>query len=251
MHLCTDKNGDVIDPWRISFQYDDIDAVFKRFYLNHCQMQILFNENVNKTWGLHADEQLWWDVLWNVTQFLFVTKPPSLSALKQTYVDLEHKLRTVKTQIKLVQDVLAPLPMGDHSSTSSIQYVLIAGDAAMTAHYRLGVGINTILDGFAINTDFFEDFASTLHGHANDDMLHARQDIVRKYNTLMHARLLEKAMFQNTVIFLESYCRLLVFFDFGKPLHDAMILFRRNFKDQSYERVQDASTAIRQCIHNT
>ena len=36
----------VIDPWSITFEYDIIDAVFKRFYFHHCQLQILLNHKI-------------------------------------------------------------------------------------------------------------------------------------------------------------------------------------------------------------
>jgi hypothetical protein len=41
-----DKNGNVLDPRYPTFIIEGVTSVWKRFYLNHCQLQILFNNSM-------------------------------------------------------------------------------------------------------------------------------------------------------------------------------------------------------------
>merc|ERR1711971_721052 len=111
---------------------------------------------------------------------------------------------------------------GDNSK----QLVFSVGDAAMTAHYRLGIGINAILDGFPLYMQLFTAFRT---GNALE---------IERMRTKMDERLREKAVFQTTVMWLESACNLLVFFEFDRPLDsDNMLLYERDYSTFAYNRL--------------
>lgn len=47
-HLKKDKDGNILDPRYPTFLIEGVNSVWKRFYLNHCQLQILFNNSMGK-----------------------------------------------------------------------------------------------------------------------------------------------------------------------------------------------------------
>jgi len=130
-------------------------------------------------------------VVFKTIQYYFVEEPSNLTEMKdliQMSSDEKYFLM-VSTKIRRTS---APILRIEDDGI-----VMLFGDSSMTAHYRLGVGINTILDQFDVLRRLFRRIGSV---EMNE----------------MSLVTLRRSLLQSQVIFLESYCDLLVFFDFQR-----------------------------------
>merc|ERR1712129_109309 len=157
---------------------------------------------------------------------------------KDEYIILNERtqqmFRMVKGQIFLVDSSIKVME-------NTQQIVFFVGDSAMTAHYRLGIGINTILDGWALYNELFRTIQEkeyTLNGIAAE----------------MDDRLWYKVLFQTNVIWLESICNFVVFFGFDEPLdRDNMKLYFRNHAIKDYDSLTEdqITELVDKCLSET
>ena len=253
-------NDKPIDPWSITFVESEVDAVFKRFYFHHCQLQILLNHRMklfvrddpdisDPRTHLTSKEVAYFNhLVLNVTNFYFEAHIESVQQLEREYIlkrkQQEHLFYAVKNEIFLVDSTLKILDGNKQGEQQ--QVVFMVGDAAMTAHYRLGIGINTILDGFPLYLQLFDALRRSRRRKSGND-----SDLLEQIRIKMDERLAEKALFQTTVMWLESVCNLLVFFEFDRPLDsDNMLLYERDHHSFQYNLLsqEKASRLIEECI---
>lgn len=118
-----------------------ISHVFKRFYLGHCHLQVLFTQEKAKELGDLSTVP--WQLLLDVTTFLFETPYESIEDLQAHVIQREanggqeYDFDFFSIEIKETQMAVLKPPLWE---THSI--VSIIGDASITAHYRMGVGVN-------------------------------------------------------------------------------------------------------------
>ena len=107
-HNCpTLRMGDdnnVLDPWSSSFFVDGVDGVFKRFYFNDCQMQILLNHEASQKLLLgnnngedsndggdgdreiEIDEEYLWKVIFDAAKYYLIDAQKNIDDLKQNFL---------------------------------------------------------------------------------------------------------------------------------------------------------------------
>jgi 2-polyprenyl-6-methoxyphenol hydroxylase-like FAD-dependent oxidoreductase len=140
------QTGEKLHPWFASLRIPGVSSVFKRFYFDHCQMQILVDRSVG-------------DELLSTSKFIPATAWDIILSVSNLY--LEHQFSSVSALQRAIEDdgvVIHPIKIYAADSTTKVLnngdswgVVVITGDASFTAHYRLGIGINT---GFALLKPF-------------------------------------------------------------------------------------------------
>ena len=234
----TDDRG--TDPYFVGFLVPEVSAVFKRFYYGYCQMQILFTreagdrllatqeKNAKATgapwlpWNLvikvcHAVLQ--GPTFANVRELRAAIVKSSLTGSPEAWL----KRVTVRTAEKAAIVLRGGPPSGDKNERLGV--VLLAGDALSTAHYRLGVGINT---GFAIARAVAE-AAATGTGP---------RGIADRFSVASRGVLNPVLQLQASSMFYESYCSLIVFFDQNvSNLTRAQRLYARGDAPGQYDQV--------------
>lgn len=117
--------------------------VFKRFYHGRCHLQVLLTEELAKRLNFDLDDSVPWPLVHNITSFLFETPYDSISDLKdhvvETYSDQGKKLEVEKFRIVIRKASVSAMCIEAEEARVA---VLLVGDASITAHYRMGVGIN-------------------------------------------------------------------------------------------------------------
>merc|ERR1711972_369264 len=97
----------------------------------------------------------------------------SVQQLEREYIlkkkQQEHLFYAVKNEIFLVDSTLKILD--ENKQREQQQVVFMVGDAAMTAHYRLGIGINTILDGSPLYLQLFDALRRSKRSGNDSDFL--------------------------------------------------------------------------------
>ena len=159
--LRTDPEGRDLSPFAPAFAIRGVTSVFKRFFEPYCEMQVLFNAafgaSVFARYASHgsAEDALPWAKLLEITNFL-------LDEPLASEDELRAKLRVRpggawRRASALLDDGVggrppAALDVAMFNITISRaaevarfvgdSAVLFLGDALVTAHYRLGVGVN-------------------------------------------------------------------------------------------------------------
>ena len=225
-------NNKVIDPWFINFNYDTIDAVFKRFYFNHCQLQILLNHKNKVLLNINNSNYIN-NLILNISNFYFKYNIKNIKEMEKMIIKNNKNNKNynlIKNEIFLINSSLKIL-------NDTKQIIFFIGDSAMTAHYRLGIGINTILDGFYLYYKLFK-------------IINNNKDLIKIKNKI-DIRLKNKVLYQTTIMFLESICNLLVFFNFNQTLNkNNMLLYYRDFNNYNYVKITDLNNndLIQDCI---
>ncbi|GMH82832.1 hypothetical protein TrVE_jg2136 [Triparma verrucosa] len=122
--LRKDAKGKIIDPYFPGFDLfrpRGITSVFKRFFHNHCELQIFFSSDVDM--GTDTDLQT---AVFDVMDLLLLESDHSLLGNMSAFSVLPRRLTKVGG--------LAPAPFQTP--------FIVVGDAALSAHYRLGIGVN-------------------------------------------------------------------------------------------------------------
>lgn len=120
-----------------------------------------------------------------------------------------------------------------HPSTSNALVVLI-GDAAVSAHYRLGVGINA---AFESAWTFGKLVGDLQHLKARTHQLDAApmEALRRSYEDEVQARLERMVQFQVSTMALETVCDMAVFFDQTAPSQfDSQLVFAKDRRLRDY-----------------
>jgi 2-polyprenyl-6-methoxyphenol hydroxylase-like FAD-dependent oxidoreductase len=103
-------SGEKLHPWFAGFYNDQITTVFKRFYFDHCQMQIFLNQDTgNSLLNSNSSESVW-NLIWNVSKIYLDVEYENVSNLKRaTY---ESSVNILPIQIFSAEHT-AQVIMGD------------------------------------------------------------------------------------------------------------------------------------------
>mmetsp|Transcript_3478 Transcript_3478/g.5201 ORF Transcript_3478/g.5201 Transcript_3478/m.5201 type:complete len:735 (-) Transcript_3478:6-2210(-) len=243
------------DPYHVGFIVDGLIAVFKRFYFGHCQMQFLFTYEAGKALVrklaasdnlLEQAAELPWEMVLKVCNV--VLQKPFLSK-----EEIKRALQTRKdgSLVAISIDVArTPVRMFKDTSSREISHALVVlvGDALSTAHYRLGVGINT---GFRVANrvgtlvrKMMRKFVS--NGGKTGPLMSA---LASQYEREIKAVLQPILQLQGSTMFYESYCGMLVFFDHEEDeLVNAQVLYARGRDIGEYNEIDYSSAYDQQCL---
>ena len=194
--LKRDGEGNVLDPYYPGFDMyptHGVTSVFKRFFDNHCELQIFFAS------GIEGNGQSDTDVLDAV-----------LDVLVEGQVEVERMKRFRVLPRRL--DVIG----GDIDRKKDF---IVVGDAALSAHYRLGIGVNfsiyvaeTTLNALLRNEVSAEEWGVAASG------------LYRDAQVTMHIYIL-----------LESECNLVLFEN---------SVFQRDYEAKEYNEVDWSSVQV-------
>lgn len=162
-HLKYESKEHLINSLYPGLVFDGITSVWKRFYLGNCQLQILFNQEFgNRIVAKYQqaksksalmdykwqDTAIPWNKLKQITDLLFIHSFSNISSLKEKILrkksnfnlyDIEIfdvRIRKAEPNTKILN--YFPQLNQDHQ----IGIVTLSGDASISAHFRLGIGIN-------------------------------------------------------------------------------------------------------------
>ena len=246
----------ILDPWSASFHVDGVHTVFKRFYYNDCQMQILLNQQSGKQLMDFRKENtdLLWSIVFNTTKHYLQNPPSTMQELQNKYLVssfgtegdgnfatgnkqilfLNHSIFLPERSIKVVK-----------TTNDSFGIVLLIGDSSMKSHYRLGVGINRIMDSYYDYVEFYRDIKQKMFGDKEliDFIVDFAKDIESKLQYFVE--------FQASTIVMESYCDFIIFFNEIDNLNEAQILTKRDREYHDYVRLsslKEQINLIKTCI---
>lgn len=204
--LAENANGTAHDARYPGFVLPSVSTVFKRFYRSHCHLQIM--------WSLDRGEQLMrdvrlnngtlpWDDILAVTRVLFADPPANVTALQ-----------AIVLHVNMFNVVIDAAPrntlLWDDAPTHRPAVVTLVGDALVTAHYRLGIGINNGLSSLDELGELIHSLS--LSGGALTAATAAAA--ARAKQSATEKRVNRMLQFMLTVMFLETYCDdLLIYFD--------------------------------------
>ena len=266
-----------------------IDLCFPRCHSSKCQLQILFNKKFNDmfdTNNMDFDEinkqlkQFKTKINNNdnnnsnendyddkIEKLFNVCNEAIYNATTAHFQESEEILNHVsgwqlrKNEIILAKDSLIYLDELKINPTSDVRYkfVYLIGESAMSAHYRLGIGTNTILDGFNVYMQFFQLYWAYYDciyhnvGTNTCDMV-KHEDLFDSFHNLkflIEKRLKIGANYQATRMFLEADCSLMIH---SNPMSRIGIkyeqLFKRNLakKQLSQIKTTNLTKVIRKCL---
>eukprot|EP01114_Cavostelium_apophysatum_P024321 TRINITY_DN9480_c0_g1_i1.p1 TRINITY_DN9480_c0_g1~~TRINITY_DN9480_c0_g1_i1.p1 ORF type:complete len:291 (-),score=59.58 TRINITY_DN9480_c0_g1_i1:6-878(-) len=232
------------------FYVEGITSVFKRFFSEYCQLQILFTRNtgdeiVQKYQAASSNSKSLRPVFWsdgamrtpekeNVAFAPWQQDAIPWAKLKEIVnVILEKEYDTVESLQEDIQRKRTKAEIFDFdifdvkiykadtntkiltptNGLSRIAVATLSGDASVTAHYRLGVGINNAFRGLPELGHMIREL-----GRLGPDSLAAgptkvAQDVVEAKEKAAKERADSMVQFELTTMYLEAYCSFVVFYD--------------------------------------
>jgi hypothetical protein len=147
--LALAPDGQPFDPFDPGAVVGGVTAVFKRFFRPYCEMQVLFDDT-HGALAYRAYEQanftaagLPWATLLSLAGLLLRSPPADAAALRSMLRSDgragEGELDAAMFQIEIASAMPASRVLG---GGEAVALALLQGDAAVVAHYRLGVGVN-------------------------------------------------------------------------------------------------------------
>jgi len=268
------------DPYYVGFLVEGVTAVFKRFYFGHCQMQFLFTrekgdkiiEEKRRNIG-GGDGHLPWQTILEVCRVV----------LKKPFKNVQDmRARIAKKHNGKLEAGIFPVTVNVASDTSKILTqqqtifqkvagggddddkagikdtttfvagaILLVGDALSTAHYRLGVGINT---GFRVTRNigiFLHRLEQALVRNRNG-IFASFSSSVELYDERIRSILATVLQLQGSTMFYETYCDFIVFFDHNSPnLVDAQRLYAKEKHPGQYYEISGPKEATSLCKYHT
>ena len=263
--------GKVIDPFEPGFHVRGVTSVFKRFFHGYCQLQLLFARDLGEKWmhnGPGQSPATPWSILLAIANLLLAPLSPSPESVRfRSERDLrEAVLRTSGVfRIRIYRASRAAVVLhgtADTASTSGIvadvsaagfvddvsrlegrrpAAVLLVGDSAVTAHYRLGIGVNNAFKSLPelaplLHAALYTS-QSTQHSLMQNRWAQFARAVQVKELAASH-RIDEMVQFQLAAMYHESHCGLIVF---GEELFQRQRLPDGSF---SYQELDNDAAAI-------
>lgn len=231
------KNSVPGSSFEIGASMPGVTHVFKRFYLGRCHLQLLFTQAFAKeNFAENLNSEIAWPKILEIVNAIFTKPFESVEDLKAHIVAAEPSknanslsedgeessqdgldVQYFKIEIRRTNHALFRPHLGEEKHPNSL--VAIVGDASITAHYRLGVGINNGIRQISAVTRkalLLEDW--------NDD------DAIEEIDYAELQQLTTLANFEALLIASESFCDYVVTFDITKPLYSHAVYLRDRAK---------------------
>lgn len=257
--------GRPIDPWYPGFVIPGITSVFKRFYHGHCHLQVVLDQELGDSlfkqyqhaatmkyvkqqsfadaadtlysYPIHstgAEELEWeqfaypWDMLLSLCNLLFHQPFANVQQLKQHLV----KRKTNDRYFDMVF-LNVSLYQADPYVVAHDQSVLFfVGDALLTSHFRLGIGVNS---AFLSYGEWIQFLQALEHDDFAQQTTKYKQALQNKIDATK-SRLGKMIQYQATTMFYEAYCNNTYLVFAGNPYQDryGQELFTRDMVQRQY-----------------
>ena len=216
------------DPFSIAFHLDGVTTVFKRFFRGHCQAQVLFERELGARVGERmADGDVPWDLLLDIFRLTLGDPPRDETAVRRLVATDGHGRPDVHF-----------FHLAIHAADRLAGHVgalpaIVVGEAAHSAHYRLGIGVNS---GFTASAGL----DALLHALVAGD---ARAGVA-DYDAAQLAYARDVVNHQVRIMALETYCDFVIGFDRNAPsIFDAPFILQRNRAAHTFDDVDDPVAA--------
>lgn len=232
--------NDTVDPWYPGFIVPGIHSVFKRWYRGHCHLQFLFSHDVGDSLYREYkesgddDEFLPWHGILQTINLLLNTPYRDTDELKQNVVRRQPgKFEAEMFQISIFKasQIAKVLQL---SSAEKPLIVYLIGDSSITAHYRLGVGINNIVTSLRQLRRLLDASVAFLMSSRKFSDTSRLREAVKAVERSSQKRLESMVQFQLSTMLYESYCNAVVFFDGEKSLFESQVVSARDDSSFGY-----------------
>ena len=207
--VAVDSEGNKVSPEYPRFFVPGVTSVFKRFFDNHCHLQILLEREVGDK--VYSDFKnggiLPWQLILNVSNVILEEKIETIEQV-HSLVGLDEQgkpdVNVFDIIIKKTDKSTLLLPGKDR-----VAVVTLAGDSTITAHYRLGIGINNAFIALLDFREFLRDLCPLYDKKAlmfSPKDLPAVSAVVEEKVEADERRMRDMTQAQLSTIFLESYC---------------------------------------------
>eukprot|EP01130_Rhizamoeba_saxonica_P007195 TRINITY_DN2901_c0_g1_i3.p1 TRINITY_DN2901_c0_g1~~TRINITY_DN2901_c0_g1_i3.p1 ORF type:complete len:537 (+),score=82.26 TRINITY_DN2901_c0_g1_i3:157-1767(+) len=212
--LNTYDDGTPYDYIHPSYFIPGVTSVFKRWFYGFCHLQILFSNEMGAEL-LKEDN--------NATNILFYTVN---LIFENKYSNIEDMLDDINNgrdgilihQIDINRAKKPGIVTGNDNNYAS---VFLVGDSLVSAHYRLGVGIN---NGFLSLVEF----STFLREIANISSRNQLEACVRKKNKKARKRSKQLVQFELSTIYYEAYCDYVVTVESDSKEYDDLIIWKKD-----------------------
>ena len=286
------------------FVVSGVTAVFRRFYYSHCQMQILFSnqlgadllgtyshhrnlhhshpqqdsteDNIGKNEEIVSwqDEGIPWEKVKEIVNVMFMKPFRQVKPMKNQIltrqesnerrneesvhnkggsggvdteeydVDLFPVIISRAEKTTLLVSSKTEEGKGGEKSAGIVAFV---GDASVTAHFRLGVGINNAFSSLVEIEEMVKGLRDLAKKNGepasedadvikkDDEWMKKMQGIVERREAAARARIDQMVQFQVSTMFFESYCDYGVLFDQkAKDIYSAQEVYRKHRDRRDY-----------------
>lgn len=283
--------GHLLDPRYPSFVVKGVTSVWKRFYIGHCQLQILFLEQKGQqivqayqqhkphrekrdlfwreskvhTSDTQVEPEEWqqqgipWETLKEVANVLMEQPYTSVAQLQSAIgrkstspalfdIDVfEVQIRKANTNTMLVK----PQHFVHHQADEWRVFVVsLAGDTSVTAHYRLGVGVNNAFLGLRELGQLIQSLNSIGTSHMTATSVHRNiiEEAVACKEVQAQQRMTSLVQFELSTMLYESYCEYSIFFDMTKDNYwETQMLYEKDEKVREWVQLREEKEVIAKC----
>lgn len=249
-----DNTGQPVDGNWPGLIHPEVTSVFKRFYHGHCHLQVLFSDAASI-----PEAEVPWELLRRIVNSLLV-KPhltvESLQAAIAKRSDGTPDVDFVPIRIRATTGVGRLLfysptaPEGRSELTETIRrpeprvrFAFLAGDATITSHYRLGVGLQNAFAGLAETESMWRSL--TQIGPWVDNLEAVEGILLRKFSA-SERRLNSLAEIQLSTIWFEAHCDFVV--RIAHQHQEVYQKLRDQFPNGTYLRLLPLTEAVAQCL---
>jgi hypothetical protein len=218
----------VLESLEAGMSIPGVTHTFRRFYYTHCHLQVLLTAN-NKLVQVESAEtakfEIPWPLLFNLTSILLENPYDNIDHLKANIVEIESPGEAKRFDVEFFRIEIRKISSSivqPHPSTSP-SLVLFIGDASITAHYRMGVGINNGVRQLEMTRNVVDRFPLS------------KSDI-EALNSQEMAQLDMLALFETWLIGSEAYCDYVIGLETSKPRYSFSTWLRDR---QAYQEDKD------------
>jgi hypothetical protein len=207
---------------------EGVSLVGMRWFGGSCNMQILLTERVAKTVGSEVP----WDLVLQVCRVV-------LDPYSVTWTDVAG-LQAATFNARIVEESVQRARVATKFLPANNRVALLIGDAAQSAYYRLGIGVNSALNAQPLLAFFLRGLASS-----------PRRDwprLVQRKAAVDDLRLQRIMRYQSQTMWLHSVCDFVVYFE--TPAEEDE--FSKQYDELGYPRPYDRTPTfmVYQYEHN-
>jgi hypothetical protein len=250
-----DPTGQPVDGNWPGLIHAEVTSVFKRFYHGHCHLQVLFSASADL-----PEDEVPWELLRQIVNSLLARPHPTVDSLLAAIVkrsDGTPDVDFVPIRIRattgvgrlLLYSPTAPLGRSELTETirspePRLRFAFLAGDATITSHYRLGVGLQNAFAGLAETESLWRGLTELGPWAAN---LEAVEGLLLRKLSASERRLSALADLQLSTIWFESRCDFVVRIDLQ---HQQEVYEKRRdqFPNGTYLNLLSLSEAVARCL---
>lgn len=195
---CPTIRESALDDWEVSIEVPWVVMVYRRFFSDQCDLQVLLDENAAHL--IETGYMKAWDLLILVANWSLPLEFPTKKELRAAVTTDEPQIVVTPLTRSSVSTVCA------NPECKSVG--VLVGDAVFPAHYRLGIGVNNAVDSMH-NLGVFLGKLSTSGPQRGG----VWRDLVAEKKSVDEKRMATVWLHQAQIMWLESYCGVHVFLD--------------------------------------